>query len=325
MNQCLKLLCLANLWWAISAGCGKPKQDTPHDPEVLATIGDRVISKDAFLTRHDRRLQRLDEPMLRELLNTMIRDQALVARAEKAGWLDDPEVADAVTKAIVGKLLEKELQPLLDNAAPSESAIEQYYTAHQESYRSPERRRGAILYKAMSGVTKADHKASLRETMATIRQEALAQSAENLSIRGFGALAAKHSNDQATRYQGGEIGWLTEGKGHSRYGPEVVQALFELTPDAPLSEVIESPTGFYLVMLLETQTSTITPLEKVKSTIHQQLHAENERKIRQTFFETARDAVDWQIHEPAVQALMTELDVPATDENASNETPPALP
>lgn len=302
-------------------GCGK--QDNVPNIEVLATIDDVKITKADYLRRNQRQMGKFDEQKVHQLLNDMIRDEALMTRAEAVGLTKDPVILDAFRKIVVGKLLERELQPLLDNVSPSEAEIEAYVAVHPNEFRKPERRRGAWIFKAVNKGLSAQRIAALKQQVNEIRKIALVpmESKSKPQTRGLGALAVKHSEDQVSRYKGGDMGWMEAGKAHARYESTVIDTLFQLTNENPVSEVIETTNGIFFVKLLEIQPSDFPAMESVKPALTRKLRSAKQSALRQDYYESARAAVSFKIHQNVLNTLTKQL---MSQQSASEDAKPPM-
>ena len=101
-------------------------------------------------------------------------------------------------------------------------------------------------------------------------KEKARQKAANLLKRvqdgeDFAKLAQEHSDDTGSKPQGGDIGWVTEG----RTVPTFEQAAFALKKPNDLSPVVESQFGFHIIQLQERQAAGTLPYEQVKERIGQ--------------------------------------------------------
>ncbi|MGK9850349.1 peptidylprolyl isomerase, partial [Salmonella enterica subsp. enterica] len=84
------------------------------------------------------------------------------------------------------------------------------------------------------------------------------------------ALARKYSDD-ASKAQGGDLGWL--GKGATV--PEFEQALFALKP-GQISEPVKTEFGWHLIQLREVKAGQARPFEEVREQLATE-HAQSER------------------------------------------------
>ena len=83
------------------------------------------------------------------------------------------------------------------------------------------------------------------------------------SNRGFDRVAIDYSEDQASRYKGGDVGWF------DRAGTMVepfAKTAFALKPFR-ISEVIATQFGLHLILLLDSKPGKDVPFEQVKSDV----------------------------------------------------------
>src|SRR5699024_5576469 len=81
----------------------------------------------------------------REFLVHMLEFELLVQEAERRGYRDRPEVADARKQALVEALLREEIDSKISPEAIPDDAIEAYYRAHPEEYHQPEQMRASHI------------------------------------------------------------------------------------------------------------------------------------------------------------------------------------
>lgn len=310
----LALMAAAGL---LGASCGKRS-----DPDLLAKVGPHEIRLKDFQAQMARRGGARPETLDRAaLLEEMIAQEALYVRALAAGLDQDPEVRRAWRHLLIGKLKERELNPLLEQSEITEAAVQAYYDQHQDQYPRPARMRLAVLTLNSKNQRGADALAALQLRMQEARQQAL-QAAATPAQPGFGALAIQYSEDQATRYRGGDIGWVEAGRPHSRLSEKVINAAFALTNNGGLSEVITDETGMHLVKRLDWQERAVKPLTEVADQIRHQLLLEQRRQIERAFLAQARQSVRVETYPDHLAAIPP----PALARtNPAAAAPPALP
>ncbi|MFC4701870.1 SurA N-terminal domain-containing protein [Glaciecola siphonariae] len=83
----------------------------------------------------------------------------------------------------------------------------------------------------------------------------------------FAALAEEKSNDIVSAENGGELGEVNPGD----YPEEFEQAVFALSEEGQLSDVVETEFGFHIIKLDEFTASTTTPFEELADTLKQDM------------------------------------------------------
>ena len=97
-------------------------------------------------------------------------------------------------------------------------------------------------------------------------------------------MARKYSEDRASRYVGGTIGWLVKHPNRQyKWDTSVVEAVFSLTEPGQMAPVTETENGYYLIRLVERETAAPRPFEQVKNGIRHQLMRSRGQQINQAF------------------------------------------
>jgi parvulin-like peptidyl-prolyl isomerase len=200
----------------------------------------------------------------------------------------------------------------------SEDEIAAHYAAHEAEYRLPARARAAWIFVDVPKRADADRVAQLGRRAAAAREAALALPA---TTAGFGAVALEYSDDPATRYTGGEIGWIHAAQGDAfRYGPEVLAAALALSAPGEVSPVLRTEHGFALVRLMAREAEAPAPLEKLRPGIRNLLLREKRATVRREFQRELLAGLEVRVDESALAAVEP-LAAPA----AAPAQPPPLP
>src|SRR5206468_7068071 len=230
------------------AGCGR---SPAPDPTVLATVGDRVIRvEDVQREIAWRQNARRGVPEPGALLEEMISQESLVQKARAAGLEKDPEFQRACRSLLVSKFKERELAPRLEALQVSAEELRAAYEKQKDRHTQPAKARLALVQIKIDPKLSEAQLAELRTRIGAARTESLALTNGG---PGFGKVAAAYSEDQASRYKGGDEGWFDEGLTHYRWPVEVISAGFALKNCSDVSEVIRATNGFYLVKKLDTR------------------------------------------------------------------------
>jgi len=261
----------------LACGCSKPV--TPAN--VLAKVGHRDITVEDFenevrwYAEHRRSLPARDA-----LLEEMISRELRVQKARTLGLDADPDVRRAFDLSLAAKLEERELQPSLAAAQVSPEEVAAAYQKDISHYTSRAKIRLALVWIKTDLKASPETVAQLEVRMAEARK--LAQALPP-GTRGFGSVAAEYSDDQASRYRGGDVGWFDAGSPTYRWPAEVVNAGFALPRNHDLSEVIKAADGFYIVSRLDSREPVVTPQEQVRNSIQHRLASEKRDQVSQAF------------------------------------------
>lgn len=270
------------------------------DPTLIAKVGPLEIRLEDLQREMRRRggahPEHLDKNML---LKEMIEDEVLMARAIETGLNKDPEIIMAYRNMLISALKKKHLLPRIKEAVLTDAEVKDYYESHPDEFTRPAKVRLALLYMTIpSRISPNSQLEAVWSKMNEVREKAL-----NIQDKwGFGSLAVTYSEDQATRYKGGDIGWVEEGKAY-RWEPAVLAAGFVLENIGDISEVISTDDGLYLVKLLDHRPSEVIPQDKAASRIRHQLMRKKEQEIKKTFQQEMQAATTVKIYSEILESV----------------------
>lgn len=248
----------------------------PIPADVLATVGDERITAAEFQTAMARRRVGNDPGAKHSLLDEMVRSRALVQEAKARGYDKDPQVIAAYNNLLATKVREVEEQKIRAQAKVTPAEVEAYYNEHVAEFTIPTKVRGAVIFVEGPASFTLEAKAERLAAMEAARQKARALPVET---QGFGAVAAEFSYDQATKFHGGDMGYMTEGATVQGWEKPVVDALFALKDYGQLSDVITTDKGYYLIKLTERKPGSVRPLASLRGPIERKLTAEKEKQL----------------------------------------------
>lgn len=140
----------------------------------------------------------------------------------------------------------------------TDQATREFYDKNKAKIQAPERVRVRhILVKFDPKGAPADKEKARQKATSLLKR---VQDGED-----FAKLAQENSDDLGSKPQGGDIGWVTEG----RTVPTFEQAAFALKKPNDVSPVVESQFGFHIIQLQERQAAGTLPYEQVKERIGQ--------------------------------------------------------
>lgn len=314
-NYCIGALLVA-LAAGLASGCGKKA-----GPNVLARVGDQVITVDDFKAEMQRRKaadRRL--PDRQTLLEEMILRAALVERARTEGLENAPDVRRAREDVLIAKLKESDLQPKFDGVKVTPEEISATYQAEIARFTKPAKTHLAIVFIAADSKMQTNRLAEMAARAETARQLALALPATE---NAFGKVAADFSDDQISRYRGGDAGWFTgDALLAERWPNQVINAGLALTNNGDLTDVLKTDEGFYLVKRMDARPAVITPLASVQAGIERRLLAAKRERAEEDFKSSLLTAARVQTN----SWLLGTLEYPTqTLAQTPGSAPPALP
>jgi peptidyl-prolyl cis-trans isomerase C len=266
----------------------RPPASPPTPQVVLARVGDQTITVEEFREAMARRGGRVPGQFAtveqrQALLDELIEQRITLREARQEGLDQDPEYRATIERILVTQYLRTHLDPELEKIEVSPEEVTAFYAAHSDEFLTPERIRAAWIFLAVSPKSDAAQVEKTRQRLVAARDEAAKLPAET---RNFGEIAKRYSEDAATRYVGGELGWIYEGQAESyRWGSELVKAAFALPAPGALSEVLRHEKGWYLLKLVEREAAKPAPIEKLQTGIRSRILKERRETARKQFFE----------------------------------------
>jgi parvulin-like peptidyl-prolyl isomerase len=273
------------------------------------------------LTKDERR-KLLDGLVNRALIEQAAeRDKVFVSEAELKAKIEETKASEAKRRGLARDLTDAELQQLLKNAnltwedftrqlkygilivnyvrakkksaldavkPPTEAEIRDYYESNKKNFFMDDLVRLRQIY------------LDTRSLSAKEDREAAAKRADDIlrELKGgtsFDDLAARYSEDAASKYRGGEVGWLSrDDTSRQQYlGKTFFDAVFKLKP-GETSGVITSTIGLHIVRVEETIPAQLVGFEDkippqmtttVKEFIRAQLAAAKQEQAAYTALE----------------------------------------
>ena len=306
--------CLLGL---LLAACGKQGPVEEKPAEVLAMVGSQGITPETFrdeLARRGRLAPEryADSTGKAAVLEELIRSEAVYQRALAEGYHNDPQVVTRLKQMIAARYQEDQMakQP---HVGVTKEEIADYYDRNLDRFGKPAKSRVAMVELKVARTASAEKRAEVRQAMELLRSQIVeARSAEEV----FARIARDHSEHQASRYRGGDIGWLSAGEIPGGWEAAMVEAALRLEQAGEISPVVETPTAFYLVRLTERHPASVRPLEEVREGIEYLITRQKEQTAIEVFFAEQKRG----LHIWTNQALLESIQALEGD-----HPPPALP
>jgi parvulin-like peptidyl-prolyl isomerase len=298
----------------LMVSCGhQPQSDAAMPSEAIAVVGDQVITRQAFNEYAGRQGARASKATSRDdLLRELIERQAAVAKAKAAGLDKRADIQAELDRLVAARFKEEQLAKDSDRS-PTAAEIEAYYQSHSARFTTPERVHGAVIFLPLSGKAAADKAREVEAKAEQIRGEATKETAVE---RGFGLLAQRYSEDQASRYRGGDLGYLTAKELDLRLENEAARALLALGAPGEVSPVVKGTRGLYVLKLIARQPETRRPMADVKEGIAYLLKQSKRAEAERAFYAGCTNGLAIRINRSLLENL------PLGQEP---EIPPAVP
>jgi parvulin-like peptidyl-prolyl isomerase len=248
------------------------------------------------------RLQSLEQR--REYAEGLARFELFVTEARRRGLENDPEVVEAMKRAMVQRLLYKELDEKAPPVTPEDVAA--YYQAHEAEFVQPARARYShLLVPAAKG--SPERAAKRRQAQALLEK---ARKLQPLDFDAFDALIVEASGDAAARPAEADTQLVTPEELRARLGPEVATAAGKLKQPGDLSPVVESDRGFHLLKVTDVRPERNQPLDAVAAMLRARIARERRDARLARFTEQLQERARFRTDEAALQKLQVDLESP---------------
>lgn len=229
-------------------------------------------------------------------LRQRVASESLLREAQSKGWADRPEVkakVDAAVREVTARIVSTaylESVAQVPATYPSDAEVKAAYEQGKANFNLPATYRVAQIYLASNG---GDAAATTK-----LREEAKKLASQ---ARGgdFAALARSRSQDPRSAERGGEVGMLPL----EQMLPEVREAVAKLKV-GQVSEPVQSPSGFHIVKLLETQPARTATLEEIKPRLQTALRDQRQQQLIQAHMAGLVPAGSLKIDSAALDAAL---------------------
>lgn len=281
---------------------------------VVARVQGNVISEESYRQKLRERFERGgSQPSVTDkgaVLREMIRHESVYAQAKLAKFDEQPEIAALVKNLIVSRFIDQNLAKA--EPAISRADVQNYYRTNSDEFITPAAVRAAIIFFGASSKMTPEKRAELKQHARMILTEAHQAKSE----ADFIHLVQRHSEDQATRYRGGDLNWLTREECDVALGAKISATLFAMSEPNSFAPLVETSEGFYILKLRERREAQPRPLAEVEEVIHYRLLRAHQFRRDEEFFARMKHGLEIQIN----QALLESISIPVPEQK-----PPALP
>jgi parvulin-like peptidyl-prolyl isomerase len=292
----------------LASSCG-PKHKSPPpaagaDETILARIGSEQITAAEFGAEWARRGlgasgEAVSAEAQKKLLDVLIQEKAVLAQARATGRDRDPETRALIERLVVTRFTEAEFaRRFAAEPQVAEAEIARFYESNPARFQIAPALRAGLLWLKCSPRAQPEVRAAIREQAEQLRAQALVADAA-----GFKRLVQEHSEDQATRYTGGDTGWLVAGQPPA-CDPAVLAVAQQLESPGAVGPVLECAQGFCIVRLLERRPAGRRPLDDVHDAIRYELQQAQRQQREQEFFAEMKRGLRIEVNPAALPATV---------------------
>lgn len=276
-----------------------------------------MVTVERLQAEVDRRARALgSRPDVQEVLQELIDQEAAHQKAVRSGFMERPETQQAIRALVVGQYLQSREQEVQITNAVTPEVARGYYDLNRARFMRPPAVNAAAIRLEWRRHATAEKQAEALAAARAMRERAVAEA----STQGnFGKLATEHSTDQATRYRGGEMGWMTREQAKLRLPEAAVAELFRLSKAGEVSEPVVTDLGIYLLKLSGTRGEELRPFDEVRPQIEHELARQRQADREARLRELVRAGLTVRVNEEQVARI-----VPAAPAPVANQ-PPRLP
>jgi parvulin-like peptidyl-prolyl isomerase len=253
----------------------------------------------------------------REYAQGLARFELFVTEARRQGLENDPEVQEAMKRAMVQRLLAKEF----DEKAPplSQEELAAFYEAHKAEFIQPARSRYSHLL-VPSPKGSADRAAKKKLAQGLMDK---AGKLQPLDFDAFDSLIRQASGNPAAKSSEADTHLVTADELKTRLGDAVAAAASKLKQPGDVSPVVEDDNGFHLLKLTDVKPEKNQSLQAVSAQLRTRLAREKRDARVAKFTEELQARAHFQTDEAALQKLKVDLQAPQAE--ASGPVPGFLP
>lgn len=233
------------------------------------------------------------EEGLRELIDDEVRFEILAEAARRRGFASDPEVVDALNRAMVHRLIEKEIELA---PGPSEARIKDYYDLHRKEFIQPAKRH--IAHIEVSGTPQG----------ISVAAAIIARLSGHPDLNNaFREAARCRSRDDASRQRGGDEGFMTQTALELRFGEAFADHVFRAQVPSLLPEPVRAHESYHVVRVIGQRDPVLRRFEEARGPIRERLALKERSERFGLFVEQLRAAQTVSFDEAAIADLVTSM------------------
>jgi len=270
------------------------QRDPPPSGDEIAQLGDAALDSliDLELLYEAAQKEGIrvsDQEVQAEIARTKARvggDAAFAAALKRSGMSEAQLAAETRKTFMVDRLID---QRVTKDIRVTPEATRAFYDQHQQEFQHPEQARVRELVVAVAPTATPAERAKARQLAVELRGQ----------VRGaadFARFAKTYAADATAAAQGGDRGLVDRGT-----LPPAVDAVAFSLPLNQVSDVIESPAGYYLIEVTERRPAGVVPFADARSAVEKALLESERRQRQQAYLDELRKTAKIERPTPAHQ------------------------
>jgi parvulin-like peptidyl-prolyl isomerase len=210
-----------------------------------------------------------------------------------------------MSNLLIGKYIDKELRPRLEEVAVTPDEVRVAYESNLVRYTRSAQVRFSMLKLELGPKSSEERRREVCKRLDEARQKVLANPSKGTGLvnKGFGAYSVDYSDDQLSRYRGGDIGWIDESHIPSHLPKNIMEAGMALAL-GQVSDVIMADDGAYLLIKTDRRDASVKPFADIEAGLRQHLIAQKRQMMESSFKEQAVRRLAPMIDEKSLSALV---------------------
>jgi peptidyl-prolyl cis-trans isomerase C len=278
---------------------------TAGEPPLAVVAGQPITAQDLRAEAEWRIANNQFVPESEALLKEMVNRRALIERAKQTGMAEEADTRRRIESLLIARLREKQLDAKIAKLAVTDEEVTTAYKTRADEFSRKGLDRFAILFQAaqqkMSEARRAEARQRLEAALA-LADSNPAPGGRGAAASGFGAVAIDHSDDQTSRYRGGDIGWIETTAKQTRW-PESLLVAGRALKTGARSNILECDDGFYVIMKTDSRPGGDRPLAEIAERLRQGLLREKQHACEERFIAQALELAKVEIHGDAARKV----------------------
>ena len=237
--------------------------------KLRAALTDWMSMSDAELEREFRQRNEKVKLQVVSLTADKFRDKVTVSDADVAAYYESHKAEYRIGERRKVKYLLVDMEQSRNRANVTPAEVQNSYNQNLQQYQSPEQVRASHILLKTEGKDEATVKKAAEDLLAQVKAGA-----------DFAQLATKHSEDEGSAKNGGDLDYF----GRGRMVPEFEQAAFNMQP-GQVSDLVKTQYGFHIIKVVDKKPGSTRTLDEVRAQITDQLRFQ---KAQQLVSEQAR-------------------------------------